>query len=154
MLRKILVVLAVLIPVVGSAQIAGQMDERDPIVAASMVFSSAYALERFEGFCESRHPRTATLVSEARQQWMAEHQELYDQALRVYKELLTAQQINALRSRRQAENDRVVDMINAATPAESFQFCSNVGTTFQAPEAILTDHPLLVATLANFSNDN
>lgn len=150
-MQKLVLISMLLVPVTATAQISGQMDERDPVIAASMVLSSAYALERFESFCESRHPRTASLVSEARQQWMTEHQALYDQALRVYEELLTVEQRNSLRARRQAENDRVVAMVSEATPAQSFEFCSSVNTTFQAPEAVLTNHAQLVATLAEFA---
>ena len=150
-MRGIIIATVVLAHCVSSAQISGQMDERDPIVAASMVLSSAYALERFEEFCQDRHPRTATLVSEAREQWMAQHQELIEKAELVYEELLSFEQRTSLRSRRQAENDRIVAAVSEALPAESFEFCTGVNATFQAPEAILTNHEQLVATLENFS---
>lgn len=150
-MRRLILVLVLLAQSVATAQISGQMDERDPVVAASMVLSAARALEQFEEFCQSRHPRTAALVTEARGQWMAQHQALYEKAQLVIEELLTFEQRSSLRSRQRADNERIISAVSEAAPAESLQWCSAVNATFQAPEMVLTNHTQLVTTLENFA---
>ncbi|GAB5500060.1 MAG: hypothetical protein PsegKO_23710 [Pseudohongiellaceae bacterium] len=150
-MRGLILTVALLSSAMSNAQISGQMDERDPIVAASVVLSSALALEQFEEFCRSRHPRTAALVSDARQQWMDQHQALYLKAQMIYEELLSFEQRSSLRARQQAEHERIVAAVSEAPGAESFEFCSAVNTTFQAPDRMLTNREQLVSTLESFA---
>ena len=111
----------------GSANgqgISATLDESDPIVASTIVLTTAYFMQRWEAFCQRLHPATVPAIRSAHDDWMVRHEALYVKAGDIFTALLSTSERRQLMARWKEENAEIESRLAAATRQESLNWCT------------------------------
>lgn len=142
---RILLVLGLLIP---AAQAAAQaLDERDPMTAAVVVYSTSYAIERWESYCAAEYPVFSAAIADARSDWMAAHDALLNKAAALLQSTLTRDERMQIAVQTRLTNDDFEQQLSAAPAETSRQWCEESPARIRADQLNLTRRANLVAAL-------
>lgn len=150
-LTRVLALSLLLAPGASNSQgISATLDERDPIVASTVLLTTAYFTQRWEAFCQRMHPETVTPIRTARAEWMARHETLHAKAGDIFTALLTTQQRRQMMANWKAENELLESRLAGATRQESRNWCVETPNTFAQPEMNILERSQIAATIRNY----
>ena len=130
--------------------ISATLDESDPIVAATIVLSTAYVLERLENLCQRLHPATVPAIKTARESWLARHEALYNKAGDIFTAVLSTQQRSQQLSNWTTQSDQIGESLGAATRQESRSWCVEAPDRLSQPEMNIIGRSQVVSTILNY----
>ena len=130
--------------------ISATLNESDPVVAATIVLSTAYVLERLEALCQRLHPATVPALKTAHDAWMARHDAVYNKAGDIFTSVLSTQQRSQLFADWKSQSDQIEEMLGSATRQESREWCAEAPNTFIQPEMNIVERPQVVATILDY----
>ena len=126
------------------------LDESNPMVAAMVVIGTAYTIERIEAYCQRLHPDTAAAVTTAKEAWMARNGSVYERAGGIISAELSQDERNLLFAEMQSEQDRIENMLDAATSEESLAWCTTAPERFEQPEMNMRGRRALLTAIKNY----
>ena len=109
-------------------------DERDPLIAAVIVYSASYSIERWEKYCSSEFPSTAIHIAAARSDWMDSHMDLLQKAGSILKSRLTKDERTQIGVQARLTNDELERKLNAAPMGARKDWCDQSPQRIGAPE--------------------
>lgn len=143
---RILLVLGLLMP--AAEAMSQALDERDPTTAAVVVYSTSYAIERWESYCAAEHPAFSAAIADARSDWMATHDALISKAATLLQSTLTRDERMQIAVQTRLTNDEFEQGLAAAPPQASRRWCEESPARIRAERLDLTRRVNLVDALA------
>ena len=126
-------------------------DESDAVIAAVIVFSASYSIERWEEYCASEFPSTADAVRAARGAWMNTHLGLLTKAGNILKSQLSHDERVQIGVQTQLTNDELEKKLNAAPMGSRKDWCDQSPQRINAPEMNLLRRTVLVNAIESFA---
>lgn len=133
----------------GFAQPA--LDESDPLIAAVIVYSTSYSIERWEKFCAKENPASATSIAAARESWMDSHGELLTTAGTIFKTRYSKDERLNIAVQARLANDELEGKLTSATAASRKNWCDQSAERILAPQMNLNSRSTLVGALRSFT---
>ncbi len=127
-------------------------DESDPLIAAVIVFSAAYSIERWEEYCASEFPSTAERIKSARQAWMDSHLDLLHKAGSIMKTHYSNDERTMIGVQTQLTNDELVEKLNAAPMGARKDWCDQSPERILAPQMNLHRRTVLVKAIESLAS--
>ena len=146
-----LFLIASLLLLTGQATAQPALDESDPLIAAVIVYSASYSIERWEEYCSSEFPSTAEAVKAARQAWMASHLGLLTKAGDILKSQLSHDERVQVGVQSQLANDELEKKLDAAPMGSRKDWCDQSPQRINAPEMNLHRRTVLVNAIESFA---
>ena len=134
-----------------TTQVAAQpaLDESDPLIAAVIVYSASYSIERWEKYCSTEFPSTALHVGAARSAWMDTHMDLLRKAGNILKNRLSKDERTQVGVQARLTNDELEQKLNAAPMGVRKDWCDQSPQRIAAPEMDLRRRTVLVTAIEN-----
>ena len=107
-------------------------DESDPLIAAVIVYSASYSIERWESYCASESPQSANAIATARSTWMDSHARLIDKAAAIFRTQYSKEERIQIGVQARLTNDELENKLSAAPDSVRQEWCD------QSPERILS----------------
>ena len=120
------------------------LDESDPLIAAVIVYSASYSIERWDKYCSSEFPSTALAVGAARSSWMDSHMDLLRKAGNILKSRLSKDERTQIGVQARLTNDELEQKLNAAPMGVRKDWCDQSPQRIGAPEMDLWQRTVLV----------
>lgn len=139
-----LFLIASLLLFTGQAGAQQTPDESDPLIAAVIVYSASYSIERWEKYCASEFPSTADAVKAAREAWMDSHLDLLTSAGDILKSQLSHDERVQIGVQARLTNDELEKKLNAAPMGSRKDWCAQSPQRINAPEMNLHRRTILV----------
>ena len=142
-----LILIASLLTLASHAMAQPALDESDPTIAAVIVYSASYSIERWHEYCSSEFPSTADAVTAAREAWMDRHQDLLTRAGDILKSQLSYDERMQIAVQARLTNDELEEKLNAASMGSRKDWCDQSPQRINAPEMDLRRRSVLVNAL-------
>lgn len=126
-------------------------DESDPLIAAVVVYSTSYSIERWEGFCATENPVSAPAIASARNEWMDSHAKLLEQAATILQSNYSRDERLQIAVQARMANDELESQLSAASIAERRQWCNESAQRILSPQMDLRRRATLVQAMENAS---
>ncbi len=126
-------------------------DERDPLIAAVIVYTASYSIERWQKYCSTEFPSTSLNIAAARSAWMDSHMDLLQMAGSILKSRLTKEERTQVGVQARLTNDDLERKLNAAPMGARKDWCEQSPQRIAAPQMDLHRRTVLVNTLETFS---
>ena len=123
------------------------LDESDPMIAAVIVYSASYSIERWQEYCASEFPSTADAVTAAREAWMDRHGDLLARAGDILKSQLSYDERMQIAVQARLTNDELEEKLNAAPMGSRKDWCDQSPQRIGAPDMDLRRRTVLVNAL-------
>lgn len=146
-----LVLISSLLALASQAPMQPALDESDPLVAAVIVYSASYSIERWEEFCSSEFPSTSDAVTAAREAWMDSHTELLTKAGDILKSKLSYDERLQVAVQARLTNDELEEKLNAAPMGSRKDWCDQSPQRISAPEMDLRRRTVLVNAIESLA---
>ncbi len=127
-------------------------DESDPIEAAVIVYSTSYAIERWESYCAAETPSSASDIENARTNWMDAHMDLLIKAGSILKSQLSKDERVQIGVQARLANDELEGKLRAAPPESRQDWCEQSPQRILSPQMNLYRRPTLVQTIDGFDS--
>ncbi len=126
-------------------------DESNPIEAAVIVYSTSYAIERWESYCVAESPASASDVEKARSNWMDTHMDLLVKAGSILKSQLSRDERLQIAVQARLANDELEGKLSAAPPESRQDWCEQSPQRILSPQMNLHRRSTLVQTIDEFN---
>ena len=146
-----LILIASLLALAGQAAAQPAPDESDPLIAAVIVYSASYSIERWEQYCASEFPSTADAVGAAREAWMDSHLDLLTKAGNILKSQLSHDERVQIGVQTQLANDELEDKLSAAPMSSRKDWCDQSPQRISSPQMNLLRRTVLVNAIEGFA---
>ena len=125
-------------------------DESDPLIAAVIVYSTSYSIERWESYCAKENPSSATSIAAARESWMASHGDLLTAAGTLFKTRYSRDERMNIAVQARLSNDELESKLASATAASRKSWCDQSAARILSPQMDLNGRTTLVRALRDF----
>ena len=142
----------VLATLAGTAMAQQAPDESNPIEAAVIVYSTSYAIERWESYCVSEIPASAADIENARSNWMDTHMDLLVKAGTILKSQLSRDERVQIGVQARLANDELEGKLSAAPPEARQNWCVQSPQRILSPQMNLYRRTTLVQTINGFDS--
>lgn len=145
------------IVLVGLLSIAAQAfaqtapDESNPLIAAVIVYSASYSIERWESYCASQRPASANAIATARSTWMDRHADLIDKAAAILQTKYSKDERVQIAVQARLANDELESQLGAASNSMRQQWCDESPQRILSPEMNFNRRTTLVQALQRFT---
>lgn len=126
-------------------------DESDPLIAAVIVYSTSYAIERWESYCIAEVPSSATSIEISRASWMDSHSNLLSKAAIVLKSQYSKEERVQIAVQARLTNDELENKLSAAPASSRQEWCEQSSRRILAPQMDLNRRQILTHTLQDFT---
>lgn len=126
-------------------------DESDPLIAAIVVYSTSYSIERWQNYCAKEHPVSAAAISSARDEWMDSHMPLLQQAASILQSSYSRDERLEIAVQARLTNDELENKLSAAPVASRRQWCNESARRILSPQLDLNQRTTLVNAMESAS---
>ena len=127
-------------------------DESDPRLAAVIVYSTSYSIERWELYCAKESPVSAPAIASARREWMELHMSLLEQAATILHSNYSADERTQIGVQARLANDELENRLSAAPASSRRQWCNESARRILSPEMDLRQRATLVSAIERASS--
>lgn len=126
-------------------------DESDPLIAAVIVYSTSYAIERWESYCVAEVPSSATSIETSRTAWMNSHSGLLNKAATILKSQYSKDERTQIAVQARLTNDELENRLGAAPVSSRQEWCEQSPQRILSPQMDLNRRQTLTSALQNFT---
>ena len=124
-------------------------DESDPLIAAVVVYSTSYSIERWESYCAKESPVSAAAIASARGEWMAAHSTLLQQAATILQAGYSRDERLQIAVQARLGNDELEGKLSTAPVGTRRQWCNESAQRILSPQMDLNRRATLVKAMAS-----
>ena len=146
-----LILIATLLALANQASAQPALDESDPLIAAVIVYSTSYSIERWEQYCASEFPSTGAQVKAARAVWVDVHMDLLMKAGNILKSQYSDDERTQIGVQARLANDELEEKLSAAPMGARKDWCDQSPQRINAPEMNLLRRNVLVDAIESFA---
>ncbi len=144
-------IIACLLGLAGQTAAQPALDESDPLIAAVIVYSTSYSIERWEKFCASEFPSTGDRVKAARAVWVDLHMDLLMKAGTILKSQYSDDERTQIGVQARLANDELEEKLSAAPMGSRKDWCDQSPQRIASPQMDLLRRAVLVNAIESFS---
>lgn len=126
-------------------------DESDPLIAAVILYSASYSIERWESYCATESPASSDAIASARSAWMDSHANLIDKAAVILQTKYSRDERIDIAVQTRLANDELEHQLSAAPKSARREWCYQSPQRILSPELDFNRRSTLVAALQAFS---
>jgi hypothetical protein len=127
-----------------------KLDESDPLITSVIVYSQAYAIERWQTYCAKESPNSAEEIGAARATWLENHAQLYAKASQILQSKYTKERRVQIAVQARLGNDELESKLSAAPRADRLAWCHDSPTRILSPQMNLLKRSVLVKAIEGF----
>lgn len=121
------------------------------MIAAVIVYSTSYSIERWEKFCAKENPASTTSIAAARESWMDSHLDLLTTAGTIFKTRYSKDERLNIAVQARLVNDELESKLASATAASRKNWCDQSAERILSSQMDLNNRSTLVRALRSFS---